>query len=943
MSEEKKNTLSLSCSTDLKKDNDESKSGGSNKVRQSFSHGKSKVVAVEVKKKRVPSKKGAPTLGRVGSLTSKEVENRINVLKVAMRENREQEELRARQEEERLKREELEAVQREKERVEAEIREKQAAEKLEAEKIAAERRAAEQLAAEIRAAEKLAAERRAAERASTERRSGDRTSGEKRGFERRNDRRGFPRNDDRNRDGNKPNFRDNGAPRPVSREGRGPARPDLNRPGRDQQSADKKKPFTGGSFGTANALNNINNSGVKLNEEDHHHKFAPRKNFKQFKETDEEDFTQKVGISKKPTAVKKDIKELKGRYTNGSSKISIYNALDDDTEKVRSLSSIKRARQKSKFTQKPHEDAKVIKEVVIPETIGVQELSSRMAIRTGDVIKTLMKMGVMVTANQIIDADTAELVVLELGHKVKRVNDNDVELGLKKEDSDSDLVGRPPVVTIMGHVDHGKTSLLDALRKTDVALKEAGGITQGIGAYQVMMHDGRRLTFIDTPGHAAFTEMRSRGANVTDVVVLVVAADDGVKDQTIEAINHAKAAGVPIVVAINKIDKHGVNPDNVRRELLNHEVVVESFGGDVIDVEISAKTGLNLEKLEEAILLQAEVLSLKANPNRSAEGVVIESKVEKGLGPVATVLINKGTLRVGDIFVSGNVFGRVRSIRNDLREKLTELTPGMPGEITGFSGSTVPGDDFVVVEDETKAREVANYRDRKKREQSWVVSTHTTFEQMFSKYEADEKLDILSVIVKADVQGSSEAICSSLQKLATNEVAVKVLHSGIGEITESDVTLAKASNALILGFNVRANMQARDQIMRDKIQVKYYSIIYDLIDDIKALLSGMLTPDIKENTLGSAEVRKLFDISKFGRIAGCMVLDGLIKRGTKARLIRDGKVVHTGNIKSVRKVKDDVKEVKSGFECGIALENYNDIHLNDIIECFELEEVARQL
>lgn len=931
MSEEKKNTLSLSYSTDLKKDNDELKSGGSNKVRQSFSHGKSKVVAVEVKKKRVPAKKGVPALGRVGSLTSQEVENRINVLKVAMRENRAQEELRARQEEERIKREALESAQREKERVEAEIRERQEAEK----------RAAEQLAAERRAAEKLAAERRAAEKNSQERRSGD-----KRGFERRNDRRGFSRSEDRNRDGNRPNFRENGAPRPVSRDGRPPVRPDLNRadrPGRDQQAADKKKPFTGSSFGVANAFNNLNNGGVKLNEEDHHHKFAPRKTFKQFKETDEEDFTPKAGVSKKPTAVKKDIKELKGRYTNGSSKISIYNALDDDTEKVRSLSSIKRARQKNKFAQKANEDIKVIKEVVIPETISVQELSSRMAIRTGDVIKTLMKMGGMVTANQIIDADTAELVVLELGHKVKRVNDNDVELGLKKEDLDSDLVSRPPVVTIMGHVDHGKTSLLDALRKTDVALKEAGGITQGIGAYQVMMHDGRKITFIDTPGHAAFTEMRSRGANVTDVVVLVVAADDGVKDQTVEAINHAKAADVPLVVAINKIDKHGVNPDNVRRELLNHEVVVESFGGNVIDVEISAKAGINLEKLEEAILLQAEILNLRANPNRSAEGVVIESRVEKGLGPVATVLINKGTLRIGDIFVSGNVFGRVRSIRNDLREKLTELTPGMPGEITGFSGSTIPGDDFVVVDDETKAREVANYRDRKKREQSWVVSTHTTFEQMFSKYEADEKLDILSVIVKADVQGSSEAICSSLQKLATNEVAVKVLHSGIGEITEGDVALAKASNALILGFNVRANMQARDQIMRDKIQVKYYSIIYDLIDDIKALLSGMLTPDIKENVLGNAEVRKIFDISKFGRIAGCMVLDGLIKRGTKARLIRDGKVVHTGNIKSVRKVKDDVKEVKSGFECGISLEGYNDIHLNDIIECFELEEVARQL
>jgi translation initiation factor IF-2 len=494
----------------------------------------------------------------------------------------------------------------------------------------------------------------------------------------------------------------------------------------------------------------------------------------------------------------------------------------------------------------------------------------------------------------------------------------------------------------MGHVDHGKTSLLDALRKTDVALKEAGGITQRIGAYQVAMRDGRKITFVDTPGHAAFTEMRSRGANITDVVVLVVAADDSVKDQTIEAVNHAKAAGVPIVVAINKVDKHGANPEQVRKDLLNHEVVVEAYGGEVINVEISAKTGIGLERLEEAILLQAEVLDLKANPNRSAEGIIIESKVEKGLGPVATVLINKGTLRIGDIFVSGTVSGRVRAIKTDLRENLTELTPGMPGEIIGFNGSTVPGDDFIVVNDESKAKEIAAYRDRKKRDLSLVVSSGTA-EQMFSKFESDEKLSILSVIVKTDVQGSSEAICSSLHKLSTEEVAVKVLHSGIGEITESDVALARASSALIVGFNVRANMQARDQISRDGVKVKYYSIIYDLIDDVKNLLSGMLTPDVKENILGSAEVRKTFDVSKLGRIAGCMVTNGLVKRGTKARLIRDGIVVHSGGVKSVKRHKDDVKEVKEGFECGIVLENYNDIHLRDVIECFELEEVARQL
>jgi translation initiation factor IF-2 len=495
----------------------------------------------------------------------------------------------------------------------------------------------------------------------------------------------------------------------------------------------------------------------------------------------------------------------------------------------------------------------------------------------------------------------------------------------------------------MGHVDHGKTSLLDALRKTDVAVHEIGSITQGIGAYQVTMKDGRNITFIDTPGHAAFTEMRSRGANVTDIVVLVVAADDSIKDQTIEAINHAKAADVPIIVAINKVDKNDAKPDDVRKDLLSHDVVVESFGGDVMDIEISAKTGFNLEKLEESILLLAEILDLKANPNRSAEGIVIESKMEKGYGLVATVLIEKGTLEIGDIFVSGSVFGRVRAIRNDRMEDLLRLTPGMPGEIAGFSGSTIPGNDFVVVKDEARAREIASYRDRKKRELSWVVSSHTTFSQMFSKFEADEKCNAISVIVKADVQGSSEAICSSLSQLATDEVAVKVLHAGIGEISESDVALARASNAMIIGFNVRSNIQARNQIARDKIVVKYYSIIYDLTNDMKSILSGLLIPDIEENIIGSAEIRKIFEASKIGKIAGCMVLNGIIRRGAKTRLIRDGVVVYTGEIKSVRRQKDDVKEVKEGFECGLSLENYQDVHEGDVVECFELKEVARQL
>ncbi|MDR1982767.1 MAG: translation initiation factor IF-2 [Holosporaceae bacterium] len=827
MAEQKKGTLSLSCPADLKKTQEQF--GG--KVRQSFSHGKTKIVTVEVKKKRIQGRHqveaesmSVPELPKSGDLTDREMKTRLKVIKDAIKENKEQEKLRI-------------------------IREKE-------EKVLS-----------------------SAEEASEPTESSS----------------------------------------------------------VDENSAHTESVKTEDKF--------VKSDAEKKTTGDSHNKFSPHRSFKQAKYIDSEDEEFPIGSnsSKRAPAVKKDIKELKGRYTHGGGRISIYNALDGDEGRIRSLTSLRRARQKNRSAKGNYDEVKIIKEVILPETISVQELSNRMAIRTGDVVKTLMKLGVMATANQIIDADTAELIILEFGHKVKRVSDSDIEIGLKREDIEANLLPRPPVVTIMGHVDHGKTSLLDALRKTDVALKEAGGITQCIGAYQVNMSNGKKITFIDTPGHEAFTEMRSRGANVTDIVVLVVAADDSVKDQTVEAINHAKAAGVPIVVAINKMDKRGANADNVRKDLLNHEVVVESYGGDVIDVEISAKTGENLEKLEESILLQAEVLDLKANPNREAEGIVIESKVEKGLGPVATILINKGTLHAGDVFVSGTIFGRVRAIRNHRGENLGEITPGTPGEIIGFNGPTVPGDDFVVVESENKAREIAGYRDRKKREQAWVVSSHNTIEHMFSQLGENEKLQLLSVIVKADVQGSSEAICSSLQKLSTDEVSIKIIHSGIGEITESDVSLAHASNALILGFNVRANMQARDQIARDKVRIKYYSIIYDIVDDMKALLSGLLAPDIKENVLGSAEVRKIFDVSKFGRIAGCMVIEGSVKRGVKARLIRDGVVVYTGDIKSVRRNKDDVKEVKSGFECGISIENYNDIHLSDVIECFELEEVARQL
>ncbi|MBQ7674768.1 MAG: translation initiation factor IF-2 [Alphaproteobacteria bacterium] len=851
MAEVKKGTLSLSRSTDLKKTGD-SPLGG--RVKQSFSHGKSKVVTVEVKKKRPlagishSSASKTEAFNKNAGLTDQELESRIKAVQGALKEEKEQAELRQ-------KRLEEEAI--------AEAERKRLAEEEE------ERRRQEEAEAELLRAKEEAEKQKIIE--------------------------------------------------------------ENNETDLAEELVEEKP------------KNHARAAYVK--QEISHNKQYFRKGEKRSSDfdNDDDDFQpDRSSQSRKGPAIKKDIRELKGKYSAGAGRVSIYTAFDDE-DRTRSLTSIRRARQKNKFVQKTTPDIKVVKEVILPETISVQELSNRMAVRTGEVIKALMKLGVMATANQTIDADTAELIILEFGHNAKRVSESDVEIGLKIEDAETDLLPRPPVVTVMGHVDHGKTSLLDALRKTNVAMKEDGGITQSIGAYQITINDGRKITFIDTPGHAAFTEMRSRGANVTDIAVLVVAGDDSVKEQTIESINHAKAAGVPIVVAINKMDKHGANADNVRKDLLNHEVIVEKYGGEVMDVEISAKSGLNLDKLKETILLQAEMLDLKANPNRTAEGVVIESKVEKGQGPVATVLIKKGTLKVGDIFVSGCVYGKVRAIKNDRKENLKELTPGAPGEIVGFNGTTIPGDDFVVVKDEAKAKEVANYRDRKKREQAFVVSSHVSVEQMFSQISTNEKLKVLSVIVKADVQGSSEAICASLNKLSTEEVAVKVIHSAIGEITESDVALARASNALILGFNVRANAQARNQIARDKIQVRYYSIIYDLTDDIKAIMSGLLAPEVREQVIGSAEVRQTFDVSKLGRIAGCMVIDGMVKRSAKARLLRDGTVIYTTEIKSLKRHKDDAKEVREGFECGICLDNYNDIHVGDVIECFEMEEIERQL
>jgi translation initiation factor IF-2 len=566
-----------------------------------------------------------------------------------------------------------------------------------------------------------------------------------------------------------------------------------------------------------------------------------------------------------------------------------------------------------------------------------------MAIRGAELIKHLMKMGVMATINQPIDADTAELLVGEFGHQAKRVSEADVEIGLEGEvDRPEDLLPRPPVVTVMGHVDHGKTSLLDALRNADVAAHEAGGITQHIGAYQVDLGTGHPVTFIDTPGHAAFTEMRARGAQVTDIVVLVVAADDGVMPQTVEAIRHARAASVPIVVAINKIDRPDANPDRVKQDLLKHEVVLEEFGGEVLSVEVSATQHTNLQQLIETLQLQAEILDLKANPNRLAQGTVIEAKLERGRGVVATVLIQNGTLRVGEIVVCGAQWGRVRATTNDRGEQVSEAGPSQPVEILGLDGVPEAGDQLAVVENERRGREITEYRLRKKREQSGATAPRSSVEELFSQLAAGE-LRELPVVIKSDVHGSLEAITAGLQRLGTDEVAMRILHSGVGGITESDVTLAVASRALIIGFNVRANVQARELARREGIEIRYHSIIYELLDEMKAGLSGLLSPASRETITGHAEIREVFSITKVGKIAGCRVVDGIIRRGARLRLLRDDVVIHEGPLGSLRRFKDDVREVREGFECGIGVEGYQDIREGDVIEAYEVEEVAREL
>ena len=657
-------------------------------------------------------------------------------------------------------------------------------------------------------------------------------------------------------------------------------------------------------------------------------------------EDDEDAKRRKSKTGHKPPMVKRT--EPRRR----AGKLSIGAALegDDAVERSRSIASMRRAvekeRRKAQLKQPMNTD-KVVREVIVPETITVQELSNRMAERSGNVIKALMKLGIMATINEVIDADTADLVIQEFGHRVKRVTESAVEENLKAgPDEDAAMKPRPPVVTVMGHVDHGKTSLLDALRSANVASGEAGGITQHIGAYQVRTSKGQKITFIDTPGHEAFTAMRARGARVTDIVILVVAADDGIMPQTIEAIKHANAAGVPIIVAVNKIDKPGANPQRVKTDLLSHEIVVEDMGGETLCLEVSATKKTNLDKLEEAILLQAEVLDLKANPDRAAEGVVIEAKMEKGVGSVGTVLVQRGTLHIGDIFVAGAEWGRVRVLINEHGKQVKSAMPSAPVEVVGFAGTPAAGDDFVVVADETRAREVSEFRRRKLREKEHVSSVGgSTMEQMFAKIKAGTAKE-LAVVVKADVQGSVEALSGTLTKLGTSEIKVNVIHGAVGPISEADVTLAKASGAVIIGFNVRANSQAREIAKRDDIDIRYYSIIYDVSDDLKKLLTGMLAPTFKENFIGYAAVREVFNVTKVGKVAGCMVTEGVIKRGCKVRLLRDNVVVHEGDLSQLKRFKDDVKDVREGYECGIALANYQDIQKGDVIECFEMERFA---
>ncbi len=661
------------------------------------------------------------------------------------------------------------------------------------------------------------------------------------------------------------------------------------------------------------------------------------------------------GVSKPSSAPRRNDRERDNKQARGkggrddnrrSGKLTLNQALSGGDGRQRSVASMRRKqerlRQKAMGNGEPRE--KVVRDVQVPETIVVQELANRMAERVADVVKSLMKMGMMVTQNQSIDADTAELIIEEFGHHIVRVSDSDVEDVIRNvEDKEEDLTSRPPVITVMGHVDHGKTSLLDAIRKTKVTAGEAGGITQHIGAYQVSTDDGTVLSFLDTPGHAAFTSMRARGAQVTDIVVLVVAADDSVMPQTIEAINHAKAAKVPMIVAINKCDKPTANPDQVRTELLQHEVIVEKMSGDVQDVEVSAVTGAGLDELLEAIALQSEILELKANPKRAASGAVIEAQLDVGRGPVATVLVQNGTLRQGDIFVVGEQWGKVRALVNDKGDRVKEAGPSVPVEVLGLNGTPEAGDVLNVVDTEAHAREIAEYRHQAAKDKRAAAGAGTSLEQLLAQAKANENVKELPILVKADVQGSAEAIIQAMEKIGNEEVRVRVLHSGVGAITESDIGLAEASGAPVIGFNVRANAPARNSANQKGVEIRYYSVIYDLVDDVKAAASGLLSAEVRENFIGYAEIKEVFKVTGVGKVAGCLVTEGVARRSAGVRLLRDNVVIHEGTLKTLKRFKDEVKEVISGQECGMAFEAYDDIRPGDVIEIFEREEIERSL
>ena len=843
----------------------------SGQVKQSFSHGRTKSVVVETKRKRVvvptPVKPGAPGAGgssaatnlgdpskRPAGISDAEMERRLAALRAAKA--REAEDAARRAEEDRQREEE-----RARRREEIEAKEREDRERAEALRLKAEE---EERAAKAEAAAKIAAaEARRADVLGTRSRS---------------------------------TLPPPAAAKPADRAA--PAAPASTEDARGPASAKPGLP-------------------------------TPRK-------TDRE----------KDDRADRGAKRGAGDDGRRSGKLTLSDALAGEGGRQRSLAAMKRKQEKAraKALGLGQKAEKQVRDVQLPETIVVSELANRMAERAADVVKALMKMGMMVTMNQSIDADTAELVIEEFGHKAVRVSDADVEQVIDTvKDKDDDLKSRPPIVTIMGHVDHGKTSLLDAIRKANVVSGEAGGITQHIGAYQVKTPNGQLVTFLDTPGHAAFTSMRSRGAQVTDIVILVVAADDAVMPQTVEAINHAKAAKVPMIVAINKIDKHEANPTKVRTDLLQHEIVVEAMSGDVQDVEVSAKTGLGLDDLLEAISLQAEVLELRANPDRAASGAVIEAKLDVGRGPVATVLVQNGTLRKGDIFVVGEQWGKVRALINDKGETVAEAGPSVPVEVLGLSGTPSAGDTLNVVETEAQAREIADYRIKTAKDKRAAAGAATTLEQLMAKAKADQSVAELPILIKADVQGSAEAIVQAMEKIGNDEVRVRVLHSGVGAITDTDVALAEASKAPIIGFNVRANATARASATQKGVELRYYSIIYDLVDDIKAAASGLLKAEVREHFIGYARILEVFKVSNVGKVAGCLVTEGVARRSAGVRLLRDNVVIHEGTLKTLKRFKDEVKEVISGQECGMAFENYEDIRQNDVIEIFEREEVQRTL